>query len=195
MLFEYLAGRRTLDAPRPEDEHIISVQIARRLQEHLSVNAVTITKDGVSLVAGFNVLLSTWLEFNKSVTETGQSPRNYLLFLKTRWILEQILASDEYKAARPGFYYRRAVNRIAYETLKTMRQPTNLRWYPECDILNLPDTDFRIWPIPSVKPPTTLAKPSPRMLRTNEKKVAHLLLASNGLSAMNTVKVFKSAED
>ena len=195
ILFEYLAGRGTLDAPSPEDEHMIGSEISQRLERLLRVNAPDGIEHGIPIAPGFDALLTSWLGFQQCANDLGQIPETYVVFLRTRWILEHIIVSHEYIEARPGFYYKRAINRIAYATLARMRKPGALKRYPESLLMSLPDLYFQIWPEPITQAPVILTNPHALMLQTDEKNVANMQLAQNGRNPADELTILKSSEE
>jgi hypothetical protein len=103
--------------------------------------------------------------------------------------------SEEYRAARPGFYYKRAINQISQALKVRMQQPGVLISYEESMLIELPDTHFRIWP-PSDPAPTTLqSDPHPLMVRANEEEVMRMTLDSDDVRGSDTVTIFKSSEE
>ena len=196
MLLGHLSGQVPTDVLDLAEMHDVGTNVARRFEENLSVNAPSGIESGIPIAPGFDALLATKLSFEDSVVGTDQTPESYLLFLKTRWLLERIKSSDAYEKARPGFYYKRAVNQIDQATLAKMRQPRELIWYPESDLMAISDPLYwRIWPAPAPPPVVTLHRPHPLMERANEVEILNLNLASDESSEADAVTIFKSSEE
>ena len=194
-LFDHLLGLGTLDVATPEDEHVVSVQISRRLEKHLHIDAPSDLDSGVPVTPAFDALFCTMLSFNKNIDGKDQTPESYLLFLKARWLLDCIKASSEYQSCRPGFYYKRAVNQISRAILARMRRPGELIRYSEDVLMALPDTLYRIWPSESPPQPVVIHRPHPLMVRTNEDQLLRLELAQGERSEADVVTIFRSSKE
>ena len=194
-LFDHLQGLGSLDAPAPEDEHEIGVEIARRLEKHLQIDAPSSLESGVPITPAFDALVAMRLSVKKSIDGIDQTPESYLLFVKAQWLLKRIEAGSEYQSCRPGFYYKRAVNQISRAVTARMRQPGELIRYPDDILMALPDTLYRIWPSKSPPEPVATYRPHPLMVRANEEQLLRLDLALGGRSEADVVTILKSSNE
>jgi hypothetical protein len=188
----HLAGTASLDSA-PE-EHVASPPIASRFSQslyHQPPTSITTPPD-LPLPETFDALLG---HFEQSSDGTDQTPDKYLALLKTRWLLSHIQVSSEYVRARPGFYYKRAVNQIEQAVMLRIRRPGDLVAYEESVLLDLPPSSFRIWPMPDVSITALASEPPPLMGNGNDEKVACINLASDDLTESDTVTVLKSSDD
>lgn len=112
-----------------------------------------------------------------------------------RWLLARLKEGREYYLARPGFYYKRAINQIERAIMAKTRQPGGLISFDESVLLDLPESCFRIWPNTSTARTVEYSQPHPLMVRANEVKVAMIGLASSEQSISETVTVFKSSDE
>jgi hypothetical protein len=191
-LFGHLSGRHMSLSPEVESSHRVSDMISLKFQEHLSIDAPANIEFGIPLAPGFDALFMT---FQQSISSSDCTPESYLLFLKTRWLLKCLVSSEEYRAARPGLYYKRAINQISQAITVRMQQPGVLISYEESMLTELPDTQFRIWPLSDPAPIVQQSEPHPLMIRANEEEVLRTTLVSNELSGSDTVTIFKSSEE
>ena len=147
-LFGFLVGQGSLQDPSRDNPHVASDVVAARFYENLSIDAPlsASSENGIPLVEGFDALL---LHFQQSGSSSNQSPEEYLTLLKIRWLLAQIKTSRNYRDARPGLYYKRAVNQVEGAILSKVRKATDMVSYDEKALMDLPDPHFRIWPLPA----------------------------------------------
>jgi hypothetical protein len=190
--FGHLEGRRISLSPEAEDSHQISDMISLKFQEHLLVDAPFTMGRDMPIIQGFDALL---MSFQQSKSSSDCTPESYLSFLKTRWLLNCLSASEEYRAARPGLYYKRAVNQISTAVAIRMQQPGSLIPYEEAILIDLPDTHFRIWPPSDPVPTVQQSDPHPLMVRANEEEVMRMTLVSDGQRDSDAVTIFKSSEE
>ncbi|KAK3721338.1 hypothetical protein LTR37_003214 [Vermiconidia calcicola] len=191
-LFGYLAGRGNLDGPTSRDSYAVNISLAQKFQEYLHVDAPPNIGSGVPLIQGFDALL---LHFEQSTEGSDQTPEKDLSFLKTRWLLERLKAGQSYQEARPGFYYKRAVNYVEHAIAARMRQREGLIPYAPSILMSLQESCFHIWP-PSIPLPSVRdSQPHPLMARANEEQVIHVELASDGATEPDSVTVFKSSQE
>jgi hypothetical protein len=191
-LFGNLSGRYTSLSAEVENAHRVSDMISLKFQEHLLLDAPPTISYGMPLVQGFDAL---FLSFQQSISSSDCTPESYLSFLKTRWLLECLSISEEYRAARPGLYYKRAINQISQALTIRMRQPGILIAYEESMLIGLPDTHFRIWPPSDSVSVIQQSDPHPLMIRANEEEVMRVTLDHNNLRGSDTVTIFKSSEE
>lgn len=191
-LFGHLSGRHTSLSSEAENAHRVSDMLSLKFQEFLMLDAPPTVGRGMPLVQGFDAL---FLSFQQSISSSDCTPESYLSFLKTRWLLKCLSTSEEYRAARPGLYYKRAINQISQALTVRMQQPGVLISYEESMLTELPDTHFRIWPPSDPVPVTQQSDPHPLMIRANEEEVLRITLDSNELRGSDTVTVFKSSEE
>ena len=191
-LFGHLSGHRTALSTDAETSHRVSDMISLKFQEHLVIDAPPGIDCGIPLVQGFDAL---FLSFQQSISSSDCTPESYLSFLKTRWLLKCLSASDEYRAARPGLYYKRAINQISQALTVRMQQPGLLISYEESMLIELPETHFRVWPPSDPAHVVVQSDPHPLMIRANEEEVMRMTLASNELRSSDTVTIFKSSEE
>ncbi|KAM0710293.1 hypothetical protein Q7P35_002655 [Cladosporium inversicolor] len=191
-LFGHLSGHAVSLSRETETSHRVSDMISLKFQEYLLIDAPPSISRGMPLEQGFDALFSS---FQQSISSADCTPESYLSFLKTRWLFKCLSASEAYRAARPGFYYKRAINQISQALKVRMQQPGVLISYEESMLIELPDTHFRVWP-PSEPAPTTLqSDPHPLMIRANEEEVMRMTLDTDELRCSDTVTIFKSSEE
>ncbi|KAK3721138.1 hypothetical protein LTR37_003428 [Vermiconidia calcicola] len=191
-LFGYLAGRGNLDGPLSRELHAVDGRLAQKFQEYLHVDAPPNIGSGIPLIQGFDALL---LHFEQSTEGSDQTPEKDLSFLKTRWLLGHLKASQSYQEARPGFYYKRAVNYIEQAISARIRQREGLNPYGQSILMNLQESCFHIWPPSTTLPSVRDSQPHPLMARANEEQVVHVELASDGAIEPDSVTIFKSSEE
>ncbi|KAF2207525.1 hypothetical protein CERZMDRAFT_102418 [Cercospora zeae-maydis SCOH1-5] len=189
----YVSGQGAPQVPASQDEFAVSEVLARRFEESMQADGDADAHIDVPLTQGFDALLE---HFEGSREEgSSQTPRGYLLFLKSRWLLERILDSQEYKNARPGYYYKRAVNQVQHAILMRMASSTRLIVYPDETLLELPDSDFCIWPVPVLSEDVQYRKPDPIMVRGGEEKLCSMELASSSPEDVESLTAIKSSEE
>ncbi|KAK5726018.1 hypothetical protein LTR15_004209 [Elasticomyces elasticus] len=189
-LFGFLDGQGSLEDPNVNSPHVAHGAVAARFQVYSTIDAPV--PGDIPLVQGFDALL---LHHQQSVSSSDQTPEQYLLYLKIRWLLRQIKNSRDYQDARPGLYYKRAVNQIERAVLARTRRPGDLVSYDESVLMDLPEAYFRIWSPPSIVPTAQDTVPDLRMPRANEQQVAHLELASKGTHHSASVFIFKKSNE
>lgn len=188
----HVSGHGVPSRSASEGLHSVSASIAQRFEDTIRLDAPADLTNGVPLIEGFDALL---LHFERSSEEgSDQTPEGYLLFLKARWLLDQIKAGVQFQNARPGLYYKRAINQVEQAMLARISQPGQLIAYDESVLLQLPETCFHIWLSLSTTPSVEYSKPSPLMIRGGEVKVAHIKLASENPSE-GSVTIFKSSDE
>ncbi|KAI7543186.1 hypothetical protein KC317_g16380, partial [Hortaea werneckii] len=175
-LFGYFAGQGSLDHRHPDRTHVASADIATRFQSYLQIDAPTSTSHGIPLAQGFDALL---LHFQQSARGSDQTPEKYLSFLKARWLLGCLKASPDYQRARPGLYFKRAINQLDRAILTKARRQADIVAYEEAVLLDLPETFFRIWPEPKTSAISRRKQPDQLTPRANEIQVAHIELDSH----------------
>lgn len=190
-LHRQLLLRGSIGAANSGNVHTVNSVIAQKFQGYLLANAPLGTEMGLPLRHGFDALLTSLLESTKG---SDQTPEKYLLFLKTRWLLDRVQESAEYQATYPCLYYKRAVNQIEQAILARVHQPGELIAYDFGVLLNLPDFLFRIWPSATVPPAVQHISSHQLMARANEEKLVCLKLASDNLADPDIVTVFKSSD-
>ena len=191
-LFGFFAGQGSLEDPNLNSPPIASAAIAAKFHASLSVNPPPIGPDESALVREFNALLS---HFQESVSSSDQTPEQYLLLLKVTWLLDHIKGSKHYQEARPGLYYRRAIDQIERAILARARTPSDVISYDAVILTDLPDACFRIWSATAITA-TRNVPPDQLMPRANEQKVAHMELAhDDGPGVHATVSIFKKSNE
>lgn len=188
----HIAGRRSLLRSSSGVANAVPRTIAKRFEESILINAQSRVSAEVPLGPGIDALLSSFQQSNIGLDQTHE---RYLLFLKTCWLLDRLKASEEYQTALPGYYYRYTVNCIEHRVLAKIQQPGELIPYEESALLKLPDLMFRIWPPSTPTVATQRSQPHLLMARANEQKVASIKLASNGMTDVDTVTVFRSSNE
>lgn len=191
-LFGHLSGRRVPLSPEVEVSHQVSDSISSKFHEYLAIDAPPGVQFGMPMSEGFDVL---YLSFEESTRSSDCTPESYLSFLKTRWLLECLTAGEEYRTARPGFYYKRAVNQISQAVIARMQQPGVLISYDDSILTALSEMHFRIWPPSEPAPVVQQSEPHPLMIRAGEEEVVQMRLASLGSNGTDTVTVFKRSEE
>lgn len=190
----YVSGHGVPPTSASEGLHAVSASIAQRFEDTITLDAPAELTNGVPLIEGFDALL---LHFERSSEAEGsdQTPEGYLLFLKARWLLDRIKAGKPYQNARPGLYYRRAINQVEQAILARISQPGQLVAYDESVLLQLPEACFHIWQSLSITPSVEYSQPSPLMIRGGEVKVAHIKLASGNMAEVDSVTILKSSDE
>lgn len=191
-LFGHLSGRAVSLSPESQMSHRVGESTSLKFQRYLLIDTPKSTGLGIPMSQGFDAL---FLSFEQSANSSDCTPESYLSFLKARWLLAHLEASEEYCAARPGFYYKRAVNQISQAINIRMRQPGALISYDESVLMDLPDSHFRIWPQSDPVPAVQQSEPHPLMIRANEEEVVRLTLAPVGTNEGDVVTLFKSSEE
>jgi hypothetical protein len=191
-LFGHLSGHHIALSREAEISHRVSDMISLKFQEYLLIDAPPSIGRGMPLEQGFDALFAS---FQQSISSADCTPESYLSFLKTRWLLKCLSTSEEYRAARPGFYYKRAINQISQALKVRMQQPGVLISYEESMLIELPDTHFRVWPPSDPVPAPQQSDPHPLMIRANEEEVMRMTLDSDELRGSDTVTIFKSSEE
>ncbi|KAK4948414.1 hypothetical protein LTR10_012948 [Elasticomyces elasticus] len=189
-LFGFLDGQGSLEDPNVNSPHVAHGAVAARFQVYSTIDAPV--PGDIPLVQGFDALL---LHHQQSVSSSDQTPEQYLLYLKIRWLLRQIKNSRDYQDARPGLYYKRAVNQIERAVLARARRPADLTSYDESVLMDLPEAYFRIWSPPSIVPIAQETEPDLRRPGASEHKVARLELACKGTNHSASVFIFKKSNE
>ncbi|GIZ39982.1 hypothetical protein CKM354_000334100 [Cercospora kikuchii] len=189
----YVSGQGAPQIPASQDAFAVSEVIARKFEQSMHADGDANAQIDVPLIKGFDSLLEHFEESRED--GSSQTHRGYLLFLKSRWLLERILESEEYKNARPGYYYRRAVNQVQQAILTRMASSTRLISYPDETLLQLPDSDFCVWPVPVLSEDVQYRKPDPIMVRGGEEKLCSMDLASSSPEDVESLTAIKSSEE
>ncbi|KAF2160778.1 hypothetical protein M409DRAFT_28661 [Zasmidium cellare ATCC 36951] len=189
----YISGNGVPSESSSEGQHAVSASIAQRFLDNVRENAPTDLTGGIPLQEGFDALL---LHFEQSC-ESGsdQTPERYLLFLKSRWLLDYLKQGTDYKHARPGFYYRRAINQVEQAISERLTQPGELIAYDENTLMSQPDACFHTWSPDTLGPVVEYSQPHPLMVRGDEVQVAHIELAPSSTTEGDSVTVFKSSDE
>ncbi|KAK4506043.1 hypothetical protein PRZ48_004008 [Zasmidium cellare] len=189
----YISGNGVPSESSSEGQYAVSASIAQRFLDNVRENAPTDLTGGIPLQEGFDALL---LHFEQS-SEPGsdQTPERYLLFLKSRWLLDYLKQGSDYKRARPGFYYRRAINQVEQAIAERLTQPGELIPYDETTLMSQPDACFHTWSKDTLGPVVEYSQPHPLMVRGDEVQVAHIELAPTSITEGDTVTIFKSSDE
>ncbi|ETN40036.1 uncharacterized protein HMPREF1541_04311 [Cyphellophora europaea CBS 101466] len=191
-LRQVLIGRGSATGDQPtEDVHHATPDVERRFEAALFINTPTNLSSGLPLIEAFDALYSC---FEDSVESLTQTPHKYLLLLKSRWLISRIKQSEEYLRARPGFYYRRAINQVD-QGIRLRIRSGHVKAFDERVLLSLPEKWFEIWPPPTPRASTILPEPHPLSVRANEQEVARIELAADEGQATHFVTVFKHSDD
>lgn len=177
-----------------DDLHIASDAIAARFRRSMVVEGLSTTMTGMPLARSFDALLT---HFQQSYDGGDQTPEKYLLFLKARWLLGLIKESQEYKDARPGWYFKRAVNQIDHAILTRSRRPQEMLAFDEPVLMSLPEPQFQVWLAPAeIARDQGTRRPYEQWgRRPDEREVAQIELdCGEDQSTSNTVTVFKSTD-
>jgi hypothetical protein len=151
LLAAYVQGRLPASiAPHAAEPPSIPAELARRFEAMLSTNVPpTFAQAGydpreLPIEETFDALM---LHFTGSADAAAgsQTPEHYVQLLKAMWLVQQLQTSQDYQNARPGYYYRRAVNQIEQELLARMRDPRLLAFDVEM-LAALADEVYEIWP-------------------------------------------------
>ena len=173
-----------VEATATQDIHFAGPDTIQRFELYRDVDPPARPESSTFLVEGFNVLLAC---FEKSREGTEQTPESYLMLLKARWILSLIKASQSYQDARPGLYYRRAINQVG-NAITQRAKGTGLIAYDESTLLSLPDSAFHIWTQATY---TATMDEDPTAPRPDEEELVRLPLASDGTYARDSVVIFR----
>jgi hypothetical protein len=185
----YFAGERNIEA------HITSDRITNRLQAALSMDGSFLNNSSIPIDRGFDALLTS---LEQSTSGQDHTPEKYLAFLKTRWLLDRIKASPEYRNAYSGLYFEHAADQIAQALDTQISQPGRLITYSEDILMSLPESSFRIWQPSTIPPPPAADTPNeshPLTARATEEKVICVPLASGPFDEPDSLTVFKSSDD
>lgn len=183
----HAAGHHPVEAATAQDSHFASPAIECRFDEYWLVNSPTPPGTTPSVVEIFDALLTA---FEQSREGPDQTPEQYLMLLKARWLLRKIQNTPAYDDACPGYYYKRAVNQI--QTAITERaRGTGLVAYEESDLMSLPETAFHIW---TPMDQSTEADADTTAARANEEELVRLPLVSDNSRAKETVIVFRRSD-
>lgn len=193
LLFGYIAGNSLPAITESEERHDVSNSIARRLEGHLQINMPAGEESRVTLPQWFDSLLLHFEQSNENTSD--QTPEKYLVFLKARWLLRRLKQSECFRRARPGAYYKRAINRIEQAITAKIRNPGDLIPYEDSILLDLSDSCFHIWPLPTPTDSVKYSQPHPLMVRANEERISHIELALQGQAEADSVTIFKSSDE
>lgn len=193
LLFGYIAGNSLPTVTETEQRHEVSSSIARRFEEHLQTNIPAMEESRVALPQWFDSLLLHFEQSNENTSD--QTPEKYLVFLKARWLLRRLKQNECFREARPGAYYKRAINRIEQAITAKIRNPGDLIAYEDAILLDLSDSCFHIWPVPTPTEIVKYSQPHPLMVRANEERISHIELALQGQAEADSVTIFKSSEE
>ena len=193
-LFGYLAGHGSLDGPSTDDTHVPSIEVAQRFTQALAINAPPGIESGIPLVEGFDAL---FLSFEQSVESLDRDPENlkYLLLLKARWLLGHIKNSQGYYDARPGYYYKRAINQIEQGINARVRASAHVIAPSDATLLALPESSYLIWPTAPAHPTIRPSQPHPLSRRANEHEIVRIQLASEDHQQPDVVTVFQQSQE
>ena len=190
-LFGYLAGHVSLDELQTDDTHVASPEVAQRFAQALTLNAPPGAETEIPLVEGFDAL---FLSFEQSVGSLDQT-ESYLLFLKARFLLALIKESHGYRDARPGFYYKRAINQIEGGIKARIRGRTQIVAYDDATLLALPESSFLIWPQAPARPTTRPSQPHLLNVRANEQELVRIKLAPEEGQEPDHVTIFRQSHE
>lgn len=189
----YISGNGVPAESASDGSHAVSSTIAQRFLDNVRENAPKDLRGGIPLKEGFDALL---LHFEQSCEPgSDQTPERYLLFLKSRWLLDYLKQGTEYKRARPGFYYRRAINQVEQAISERLTQPGELIAYDENTLMEQPDASFHIWVPDTLSPVIEYSQPHPLMVRGDEEQVARIELAAHTATEGDSITVFKSSDE
>ncbi|KAK5555570.1 hypothetical protein LTR46_006595 [Exophiala xenobiotica] len=184
-----LAGHVPPSSLGSQDRHHASEIIQARFEQAATVSAAASNDGEMSLGKGFDALLT---HFEQSAEGKEQTPENYLSLLKTRWLLGRIKASQGFRVACPGYYYKRAVSQVEQAILLRVRG-TEIISYSDEELMVLPDSLFLVWPLPrEEESPSQL---DPTMARANEQELLRLQLGSNKAQSSESLTVFRQSAD
>ncbi|KAK7890568.1 hypothetical protein LTR67_007776 [Exophiala xenobiotica] len=160
-----------------------------KFEQAATVSAAASNDGEISLSKGFDALLT---HFEQSAEGKEQTPENYLSLLKTRWLLGRIKASQGFRVACPGYYYKRAVSQVEQAILLRVRG-TEIISYSDEELMVLPDSLFLVWPLPREEEgPSQL---DPTTARANEQELLRLQLGSNKAQSSESLTVFRQSAD
>jgi hypothetical protein len=152
----HIQGRApTTIAPRPAEPPPVPIVLVQKFYNMLSVNApLALIQAGydareMPIDESFDALMIHFAGSADAATGS-QTPEHYVQLLKATWFVRQVQASQGYQNARPGYYYRRAINQIAQQLSARMKDPRLLSF--DVEMLGaLPDEIYEIWPSPEPK--------------------------------------------
>lgn len=190
-LYGYFAGQGSLRSLSVSDVHFASADVAAKLQEYLQINAPLGLPEELLLAQSFDALL---LHFQHSINGDDQTPEKYLSFLKVRWFIKRLKDSRGYRNARPGFYFKRAINQIEAATVSRARRSVDIITYGDDVLLGLSSACFHIWPEPMASHNQRRKEPDEDICRPNEIETLRAELAFDEEQADYSVIIFKSSD-
>lgn len=139
-------------ATRPAEPPPIPTLLIQRFESMLSINApLALVQAGydareIPIDEAFDALMVHTTESADAATGS-QTPEHYVQLLKATWLVQRLQASQGYQNARPGYYYRRAINQIAQKLSARMRDPRLVSF--DVEMLGaLSNETYEIWPSP-----------------------------------------------
>jgi hypothetical protein len=139
-------------ATKPAEPPPIPTLLIQRFESMLSINApLALVQAGydareIPIDEAFDALMVHTTGSADAATGS-QTPEHYVQLLKATWLVQRLQASQGYQNARPGYYYRRAINQIAQKLSARMRDPRLLSF--DVEMLGaLPNETYEIWPSP-----------------------------------------------
>ena len=139
-------------ATQPAEPPPIPTLLIQRFESMLSINApLALVQAGydareIPIDEAFDALIVHTTGSADAATGS-QTPEHYVQLLKATWLVQRLQASQGYQNARPGYYYRRAINQIAQKLSARMRDPRLLSF--DVEMLGaLPNETYEIWPSP-----------------------------------------------
>jgi hypothetical protein len=194
LLAAYVQGRLpAFIAPRAAEPPSIPNQLARRFEAMLSTDApLAFAHAGndpreLPLDEAFDALMMHFTD-SADAAAGSQTPEHHVQLLKALWLVQQMQRSQDYQNARPGYYYRRAVNQIEQEILARMRDPRLLPFNVEM-LTALADEVYEIWPARK-----SVVSISQAHARPGEDEEARLDLILQGDFTEQRVVVFRKSE-
>ena len=194
LLAAYVQGRLpAFIAPRAAEPPSIPTQLARRFEAMLSTDApLAFAHAGndpreLPLDEAFDALMMHFTD-SADAAAGSQTPEHHVQLLKALWLVQQMQKSQDYQNARPGYYYRRAVNQIEQEILARMRDPRLLPFNVEM-LTALADEVYEIWPARK-----SIVSVSQAHARPGEDEEARLDLILQGDFTEQRVVVFRKSE-
>ena len=180
-------------APRAAELPSVPTQLARRFEAMLSTDVpLAFAHAGndpreLPLDEAFDALMMHFTD-SADAAAGSQTPEHHVQLLKALWLVQQLQKSQDYQNARPGYYYRRAVNQIEQEILARMRDPRLLPF--DVEILTaLADEVYEIWPAQK-----SAVSISQAHARPGEDEEARLDLVLQGEFTEQRVVVFRKSE-
>jgi hypothetical protein len=183
----HAAGHQLVTSSLRPDTHFASPVIRQTFERNWQSQLSERVNGEVPLAEYFDLLLAA---FEQSREGTDQTPEKYLMLLKARWLLQTVQDSNSFQVARPGFYFKRAINQIAASINKRVRG-TGLIAYDESTLMTLPDTAFRIWAQPEQ---SQTWDEDPTAARANEQEVVRLPLLAENWKTKENVIVFRRSD-